>query len=294
VRGKNFEVVVRKKDGALAGSRVGEKNVLAGDLVPNFWRPPTDNDFGSRTDSTSAPWRHAGARRVLKTFSAKSVSPSVVRIATAYELPDVRSALEISYTVKGNAEIMVEYRLRVHAPDLPEIPRIGMSLALPAEFEKVVYYGRGPQENYSDRCTGAYVGVYESTVDEQYFPYISPQENGNKTDVRWMAFREASGQGVLIVGEPLLSMSALRYTVEDLTQEKRGTRHTIDLVKRPFTTVNIDLKQAGVGGDDSWGSRPHTQYAIRPVDHEYRFRVTPLGPRDDPMTESKRVRAAGY
>ena len=294
VRGNNFALVVRKKDGALAGYRVGEKELLAGDLVPNFWRPPTDNDFGSRTDITSAPWRHAGAHRVLKTFSAKSVSPSVVRIATSYELPDVRSALEISYTVTGNAEIVVEYRLHVRAPDLPEIPRIGMSLSLPAEFEKLVYYGRGPHENYSDRCTGAYVGVYESTVDEQYFPYISPQENGNKTNVRWMAFRNSSGQGVLIVGEPLLSMSALRYTVEDLTQEKRGTKHTIDLVKRPFTTVNIDLKQAGVGGDDSWGSRPHTPYAIRPVDQEYRFRLTALAPRDDPITESKRDHAAGY
>ncbi len=294
VDGRDFEVVFRKKDGALSSCRYSGKELLAGDLAPNFWRPPTDNDFGSRTDVTSASWRHAGLHRVLSTFSAKHISPSVVRIATAYNLPDVRSALEITYTVMGSADITVDYRFHAGAPDLPEIPRIGMSMMLRPELGKLTYYGRGPHENYSDRRTSAYVGVYESTVDEQYFPYISPQENGNKTDVRWMAFRDTSGQGVVIVGEPLLSMSALRYTVEDLTQEKRGTKHTVDLVKRPFTTVNIDLKQAGVGGDDSWGSRPHTPYAIRGVDQEYRFRFVPLGPRDDPMAVSKRVHAAGY
>jgi beta-galactosidase len=294
VRGNTFEVVFRKSDGTLAKYRVEGKELLVGDLTPSFWRPPTDNDFGSRTNETSASWRHAGAHRVLSSFTAKNVSPSAVRIATAYELPGVRSVLEIDYTVMGSADITVDYRLHVRAPDLPEIPRIGMSMSLPAEFGRLIYNGRGPHENYSDRHNSAYVGVYESTVDEQYFPYISPQENGNKTGVRWMAFRDKSGQGMLIVGDPLLSMSALRYTVEDLTQEERGTKHTIDLVKRPFTTVNIDLKQAGVGGDDSWGSRPHTPYAIRAVDQEYRFHFTPLGPRDDPMAVSKLVHAAGY
>lgn len=162
-------------------------------------------------------------------------------------------------------------------------------MVLPNGFEQMEFYGRGPQENYCDRNTAAHVGIYKSTVSEQYFPYVSPQENGNKTDIRWVAFTSNDGIGLMAVGMPLLSMSALHYTIEDLTQESRGSRHTIDLKKRDEVFLNLDLKQRGVGGDDSWGAKPHSQYCLAAKSYSYTFRLVPFSKNDNLMGISKIV-----
>ena len=153
---------------------------------------------------------------------------------------------------------------------------IGMRMAIPEEFDKVSYYGRGPHENYQDRKDSALIGIYKTEVDDLYFPYISPQENGNRSDIRWMSLTNEKEAGILIEGDPLLSMSALFYTQEDLSQSSRGTKHTIDLKKMDYISLNIDQKQRGVGGDDSWWSRPHSQYSLPAHDYHYRFRIKPL------------------
>jgi len=167
---------------------------------------------------------------------------------------------------------------------LPDLPRFGVTLNLPDALEGMEYFGRGPHENYCDRNTSALVGRYRSTVSEQYFPYVSPQENGNKTDVRWACFRSDRGEGLLVMGAPLLSMSALRYTVEDLTQETRGSMHTVDLKPREFVTLNLDLKQRGVGGDDSWGATPHSEYCLLPTPYTFAFTLVPVNPGDEPAS----------
>ena len=122
----------------------------------------------------------------------------------------------------------------------------------------------------------AYVGLYQKTVDELYFPYISPQENGNRTDTRWVLFKNPDGFGLKVEGMPLLSWSALPCTQEDLTQQKRGSMHTIDLKKENCTSIHLDYKQMGVGGDNSWGAWPHEQYRIQPVEMSYQFLLTPV------------------
>jgi beta-galactosidase len=182
----------------------------------------------------------------------------------------------------------VEESYATREPDLPELPRFGTLLRVPAALRHLEYFGRGPHENYCDRNTAALVGRYRSTVAEQPFPYISPQETGNKTDVRWLALTDEGGRGLLVVGQPLLSVSALPYTPEDLTQESRGTRHTIDLAPRDFVSLCVDLKQRGVGGDDSWGATPHSPYCIPARDYTLWFRLVPLQAGEDPGVKARR------
>jgi beta-galactosidase len=171
---------------------------------------------------------------------------------------------------------------------MPELPRFGMRMQVPGKFKNLTWYGRGPQENYWDRNSAAFVGVYKSTVKEQYFPYIRPQENGYKTDTRWMTLQDSTGKGVMFIGETLISFSALNYTTEDLDQEtKQNYRHTNDLVPRDFVALHVDFKQTGVGGDDSWGARPHPNYTLDYGYYEYSYIIRPLRRSADLMELSK-------
>lgn len=156
----------------------------------------------------------------------------------------------------------------------PEIPRFGVRFALPGQFENLTWYGRGPHESYCDRFTAAFIDRYESTVSEQYFPYIRPQENGYKTDARWMMLSDDNGDGLLIDGLPGFSFSALHNSIEDFDQgTKTNYRHTNDIVPRDEIFVTVDLKQMGVGGDDSWGAWTHPQYLLPAKDYKFIFRM---------------------
>jgi beta-galactosidase len=173
---------------------------------------------------------------------------------------------------------------------LPEMPRFGMRMKIPAQFRNMQWYGRGPHENYSDRNTSAFVGKYTSTVTDQYFPYIRPQENGYRTDIRWVALTNQQGQGLLISGLPLFSMSALPYSIEDLDQgTKQNYRHTIDLIPRDYIDLNIDFKQQGVGGIDSWGALPLVKYQLPAQQYSFSYRMRPLTGKEDPGKMSKIV-----
>jgi beta-galactosidase len=159
----------------------------------------------------------------------------------------------------------------------PELPRFGMRFSLPAAYGELEWYGRGRHENYCDRNNSALVDVYQSTVAEEYFPYIRPQENGYKTDMRWMKITDASGKGILIDGLPLFSGSALNNSIEDFDQgTKQNYRHTIDISPRDEVFVTVDLKQMGVGGDDSWGAKPHPQYRLPADNYSFKFRMQPI------------------
>lgn len=159
----------------------------------------------------------------------------------------------------------------------PEIPRFGVYFTLPGDYENLAWFGRGPHENYCDRFTSAFVDLYESTVSEQYFPYIRPQENGYKTDVRWLKLTDESGNGILFDGLPQLSFSALHNSIGDLDQgNKHNYQHTNDIAPKEEIYVAIDMKQMGVGGDNSWGAKPHPQYLIPAGDYSFKFRMRPI------------------
>jgi beta-galactosidase len=276
IKGQNFQLIFNRQAGWLESWQYRGKELIHRPPTPNYWRAPTDNDFGNKMPTRCAVWREASSKRQLTALESQRLSPGVVRVRVEYYLPAVDSRHQVEYTVLGSGDILVTNHLQPGEKKLPEMYRFGLRLQIPGEFEQVEYYGRGPHENYWDRKTSAFVGHYRSTVTDQFVPYVSPQENGYKTDVRWLALYNSEGQGIYFQGMPLICFSALHYTLEDLTQTQRGTRHTIDLQPRPFIELNIDYRQTGVGGNNSWGARPLDKYTLWPQEYSYTFRMRPL------------------
>jgi beta-galactosidase len=275
ITGDNFSVTFDKVTGLMTGYEYKETSLILRAPRPDFWRAPTDNDFGNEMDKRCAVWRKAGQDMKLMAFKSRKLANGAVEVITLFQLPAVGSTHEIKYTVLVNGEVMIYNRLIPGDIQQPEIPRFGMSLHVPGTFRDVVWYGRGPHENYCDRKTSAFVGRYKTTVDDMLAPYVSPQECGYRTDTRWVAFLNSEGKGLLAVGKPRIGFSALPYTNEDLTQPVRGSMHPNRLKKREFVAVHLDYKQMGVGGDDSWGARPHPQYLIPFASYSYSFVLRP-------------------
>ena len=275
VTGKDFTVTVGKKSGAIESFKFGDKELVTAPLIPNFWRVPTDNDVGNKMPHRLGIWKRAGQDRTIREVTAKQLKPQVVRISIKASLPAGNCDYNSIYTIYGSGEVVVENSLwKAEDINLPELPRFGMQLAIPGEFNTVTWYGRGPQESYWDRKSGAAVGIYSGLVEEQIHAYVRPQENGNKTDVRWVALTNKDSVGLLAVGMPLLSVSAWPYTMQDL----ENARHIHELPRRDTITVNLDYKQMGVGGDNSWGARTHPEYTLPAGSYSYRFRLGPYAP----------------
>jgi beta-galactosidase len=276
VSGENFEVTFGKNSGALESFAFNGKQLVAAPLVPNFWRVPIDNDNGNGMPRRLGVWRDAAPKRTVKSVEAEQVGPQTVRItAEAAIKVGNNSTCKTVYTVYGNGDVVVETTVTPRGGDLPKLPRFGMQMAMPGEFDKLTWLGRGPHENYWDRKTGAAFGLYSGSVEENIHTYVRPQENGNRSDVRWMALTDKDGVGLLAVGMPTIDISAWPYTMADL--EKATHIHT--LPKRDTITVNLDYRQMGVGGDDSWGARTHPEYTLPAKPYKYSFRLTPYAPK---------------
>jgi beta-galactosidase len=180
---------------------------------------------------------------------------------------------------------------------IAEIPRMGMQMHLPVEYSNLKWLGRGPHENYADRWTSAEVGLYESTVTDQYVPYIRPQENGYKTDTRWITLTDDSGNGILVSGSPMFCFAALHNVHDDFESPgklseyrkdaKTANTHTINVKPRDLVCLNIDLGQMGVGGDDSWGAPVHKEYRLTENKYEYSFRIRAITKDDDVLKLAK-------
>jgi beta-galactosidase len=236
----------------------------------NFWRAPTDNDFGSGFQQTSNIWRTAHIHKKVISVKEQEVKEGYRMIST-FLLPETRSQLVVVYTVRHDASLAVETSITL--PDgLPELPRYGMQMLLDSSYNQLHYYGRGPWENYSDRNTASFIGLYQSSVKDQYTPYIRPQENGYKTDVRWVTLTNSAGEGLQIKGLQPICFSALQNLAEDfdpgLTKKQQ---HINDVFPRDVISFHIDLKQRGVGGDDSWGRHPHAQYRLQEKAYQHGF-----------------------
>ena len=293
--GEGFSVTIDPATGLLTSFALDGRELLNSGLEPDFWRAPTDNDYGYRMPRMQGVWKDAGRIRTLERLETRRVGPGEVRIDVELGLPAVNARHYLSYQVYGTGDVVVTSRFvpaSVVMGDsrLPDLPRFGMRFTLSPELDDVSWYGRGPHENYRDRHTGSPVGLYEASVDALYFPYVRPQENGNRTEARWVTFRDSTGVGLAAIGMPTLDWSALRFLQEDLDEgpTKRG-RHTYDLRPRDLVAVHLDYRQMGVGGDNSWGAQPHEPYRLPVREYSYSFRLTPVGPdRDDPMELSKR------
>jgi beta-galactosidase len=292
VSGQDFQVAFSTTTGTIERYSYKGVDLITRGPLPDFWRGPTDNDFGNGMPERCAIWKQAGEHREGVSVSMElpaSANPKRVTVTVSATLKDVGAQYSTVYTVYGNGDIRVQNAFTTGSQALPELPRFGMNLQMPKEFSSVQFYGRGPQENYSDRKTAAFVGVYKLTVDEMYTNYVSPQENGTRTEIRWIALSNPGGSGLMAIGEPLLSASALRYTSLDLTQKERGTMHPTDLTRRDFISLNLDLKQMGVGGDNSWGAPVHDQYLVLPKPYSYSFVLRPFADDRKLMESSKLI-----
>ncbi|MBD0279493.1 MAG: beta-galactosidase, partial [Flavisolibacter sp.] len=195
-----------------------------------------------------------------------------------YNLPDVSSKLVLQYSLNSNGELLVNQQLLADpSKSQPMLPRFGMNWILPEGFNTIEYYGRGPHENYIDRNYSTPVGIYRQTVQEQFYPYIRPQETGNKTDIRWFRIMNDAGKGILIQSDSLLSMSALHYLDSDLDDgDEKHQRHAGELKPRKLTQLHIDAAQMGVGGINSWGTLPLEKYRLPYKNYSYSFKITPF------------------
>ncbi|MEU0225601.1 glycoside hydrolase family 2 TIM barrel-domain containing protein [Streptomyces sp. NPDC006284] len=290
VDGRGFSVTVDKRSGTLSSYEAKGRRLITSGPVPNFWRAPTDNDHGNGQHTRNQTWRDAGARREVTDVTVRALGEQAVVIEVTGTLPTtVESTYTTTYTVFGNGEIKVDNTLRPGAANLPYIPEVGTLLFLPRGLDRLHYYGRGPEENHWDRNTGTDVGLYSGTVAEQWTPYIRPQENGNKTDVRWIALTDRHGVGLLASGEPLLEANASHFTPEDLSA---GVRHDYQLTPRDAVVLRLNYRQMGVGGDNSWGAHTHDEFKLfADRDYSYTYRLRPLTDVREAMAASRRPTA---
>jgi beta-galactosidase len=294
VTGPGFTLEFDRARGTIASFVYEDQELLRTGPAPEFWRAATDNDFGSDAQIRSRMWKDAGEARTVdsvRVSAADVEGPAAVLIEAFSTLAEARdSRVTTRYTVFGSGDILVKNRFEPGSEDLPEIPRFGMSLTLPETMDRVEWYGRGPHESYWDRRSGAAVGRWATAVDSLYWAYARPQENGNRSDTRWVAFTDGSGAGLLAVGLPTLDFSAHFYEIDDFDEgEEKSNRHTIDLVRRDFVTVHLDLRQTGVGGDNSWGAVTHREYTLWPQVLDHTFLLRPIAAASAPPEELTRT-----
>ena len=271
VKGGEFETKFDKQSGMLNSFKFKGSELMVRGLLPNFRRAPTDNDIGNGMPKRCQAWFDASEKRSVAGFESSKKEDGSLLVTIRYSFPDDIANETVVYQIFPEGKITVTANIKPLKEKLPEMPRFGFNLQIARDFQQVKWYGRGPWENYWDRNTASFIGIYQSTVDELFTPYIRPQENGYKTDVRWVEFENPNRVVLKITGNPAICFSALPYTYDDMKGFKQGGKHLHDLVKQPFVDLNVDYRQMGVGGDDSWGARTHAQYTLPAGEYGFSF-----------------------
>lgn len=271
INGKDFRVKFSKQNGAISSYIYQDKEQIFSPLLPQFTRPLTDNDErGWKPQEKLKEWYLAKLK--VEKMSMESDESGLVNITSKYSLIHNKANVIVNYTLNGNGIIKVDYQLNV-LDSLPNIPKIGMQCGINKNYTQINWYGKGLYENYIDRSFGFDVEQYSQPINEFMEPYIMPQENGNRTNVRWMYLSDNKNNGLLVVADSLLSMSAWPYTQENINKAK----HTNELNDAGYITLNIDLIQMGVGGNDSWSpvAQPLEKYQIPAKNYQYTFYLAP-------------------
>ncbi len=271
VKGEDFQIGFGKEDGSLQSYLVNGEEQVFSPLEPSFSRPLTDNDRkGWKPHERLKVWYEAEPE--LAGLETSKLENGAVQVKSQYSLIAGKAKVDIQYTVYPSGQVKVDYTL-IPLFDLPNIPKVGIKMGIKRDYDLITWYGKGPVENYIDKNHGFLAGIYSQPIDQFMEPYVMPQENGNRTDVRWMKFKDANGKKVFtITADSLLSMSAWPYTEENINEAK----HTYELEDAGFITVNIDLIQMGVGGNDSWSevSQPLEKYQIPAQPYRYSFYIS--------------------
>ena len=277
VEGENFIIEFNKHNGYLSRYEADGMQLLnpGAQLTPNFWRAPTDNDYGAGLQHRYAVWKNPG----LKLTSLKqSIENEQAIVQAEYEMKAVKGKLFLTYVINNEGAVKVTQKMKAGKEEkVSDMFRFGMQMQMPENFNEVEYYGRGPVENYADRNHSTLIGKYRQTVAEQFYPYIRPQETGTKTDLRWWRVLNISGNGLQFVGDAPFSASALNYSIESLDDGvQKDQRHSPEIAKAPFTNLCIDKVQMGLGCVNSWGTLPLEKYRVPYQDYEFSFILTPV------------------
>ena len=243
-------------------------------VMPEFWRAPTDNDYGAGFQRRLGGWRNPQMR-------LKECQVGDNGVTAKFDMPDVKATLTMTYTLTAEGEVVVRQQLTVDKEaKISQLPRYGMQLQMPKQYDEVTYYGRGPVENYCDRNSSEFIGIYNNKVTDEYYPYVRPQESGNHTDVRWFRVQDKQGRGLEFYSNAPMEASALNFLTEDLddgmSKDKKIDRHSGDLVERPLTQVHIQQRQMGLGCVNSWGAWPRQEYMLPYQNYDFTFVIKPL------------------
>jgi len=300
---KQLKLVINKSSGQISSYQYQGKELLKDGQGPqlNFWRSPTDNDVGSKMMVKNINWKKATLEQKLIKLSHERYGNGY-QVTATYQLPGINTKATTVYSISGNGQITVDNTLSA-SKEKSDIPRFGMRMQLAKQYSNLSYFGRGPWENYQDRKASAFVDLYQSTVSQQYVPYIRPQENGYKTDVRWLALTNDNNDGLFIVSKDStapVGFSALHMPNEDFDFAKgleyKGinrnkhhkyneagelvgdlSKHTVDIVEQDLVQLNIDQINRGVGGNNSWGAKPEKPYLdYAKTDLSYSFIMMPV------------------
>ncbi len=280
--------------GLLVSLKSHDRELLLAPLKPNYWRAPTDNDFGNYMQDWAAVWEQATRNRRLVAFDVAESETCCTSAVASYEFAsdsgDIVATWRATYTMAGDGRLHV-FNEFSRASDLPILPRLGMNVELLRSLDNVEWFGRGPHENYSDRKESASVGLYANKVADHYVPYLRPQENGYKTDVRWIELSDDS-TSLLVTADRLLSFGVSHNRLVDFVppvkiaitsedgpgardNDERVNVHVNDIKPRDIVSLDIDLGQMGVGGDDSWGKRTLQEYSLNDSTYTYGFTLSP-------------------
>jgi beta-galactosidase len=243
-------------------------------VMPEFWRAPTDNDYGAGFQRRLGGWRNPQMR-------LKECQVGDNGVTAKFDMPDVKATLTMTYTLTAEGEVVVRQQLTADKEaKISQLPRYGMQLQMPKQYDEVTYYGRGPVENYCDRNSSEFIGIYNNKVADEYYPYVRPQESGNHTDVRWFRVQDKQGRGLEFYSNAPMEASALNFLTEDLddgmSKDKKIDRHSGDLVERPLTQVHIQQRQMGLGCVNSWGAWPRQEYMLPYQNYDFTFVIKPL------------------
>ena len=277
VTGDAFRLEFNKHNGFLSKYDVNGQDIIKeGEaLKPNFWRAPTDNDFGAGLQRKYLAWKNPEMK--LTSFNQRTENNQVV-VEAAYDMPSVSAKLNLTYVINNEGAIKVTQKLTADKDaKVANMFRFGMQMPMPRSFETIEYYGRGPVENYNDRNHSADLGIYRQSVSEQFYPYIRPQENGTKTDIRWWKMLSPSSNGIKVVSAAPFSASALHYTIESLDEGwSKQNWHSPEVEEADLTNFCIDKVQTGLGCEDSWGRIARPEYQVPYGDYEFTFILSPV------------------
>lgn len=276
VSAERMSVTIGKKTGMIDYLDVDGEPMLKfrESMTPEFWRAPTDNDYGASLQKKMRVWKNPQMN--LKSFD-KSESKDSIVLTAIFEMPEVKAELMLRYRINAAGEVAVTEKMTTDKEaKVADLFRYGMQLQMPASFSKLEYYGRGPEENYIDRHSSSFIGKYEANVKDEYYPYVRPQESGNHTDIRYFSiFNPTTGKGITFEGYAPMECSAIPYLVEDLDagieKEHAWGQHSGDLVEKGLVQLHIQQRQFGLGCIDSWGSSPMEKYRMHYQDRCFSF-----------------------